>query len=122
LGQLGDGSRTDRLVPTAIASLRTWNHVSAGYEHTCALTLSQRAWCWGNNGSGRLGNGDTEGRVRPVLVGEGMPFRQVTAGTQHSCGVSRLRFGYCWGENSVGQLGVIPAGVYPVPTQVVGAM
>ena len=110
------------MTPIAVASQRPWNHVSAGYIHTCALTLSQRAWCWGDNGSGRLGDGTTINRLKPVLVGEGMPFRQVSAGTQHSCGVARVYHGYCWGENGIGQVGVIPRGQYLKPVRVRGAM
>jgi alpha-tubulin suppressor-like RCC1 family protein len=122
LGQLGDGTRTTHLRPTAIASQRTWGDVSTGYEHTCAVTRSQRAWCWGNNGSGRLGDGTTTNRLKPALVGEGRPFREVSAGTQHSCAISREHHGYCWGENGAGQVGVLPRGQYPSPVRVVGPM
>jgi hypothetical protein len=31
--------------------------VSAGYAHTCAVTETGRAMCWGENVSGQLGNG-----------------------------------------------------------------
>jgi len=119
VGQLGIGTTTNaQLTPKRIASRNDWAEVSAAYEHTCALTTSQRAWCWGNNGQGRLGDNGTTTRLKPVLVGGGMAFRQVTAGMQHSCGVSRLRPGYCWGENNIGQVGVSPHGEYHTPTQV----
>jgi alpha-tubulin suppressor-like RCC1 family protein len=96
--------------------------VVAGYEHTCALTLSGRAWCWGSNGSGRLGDGTTFTRLRPSPVAGGLLFRQLTAGTQHSCGVSRNYEGYCWGENGIGQVGVAGGTRFLSPVRVIGPM
>ena len=61
-------------------------------------------------------------RTVPVAVGGGLTFEQVSAGVQHTCAVTPDDRGYCWGSNAIGQVGVIPAGQYPLPVQVVGPM
>jgi alpha-tubulin suppressor-like RCC1 family protein len=57
-GQLGDNSRTNRLVPTLVAGGQTFVTVSVGGNHACGVTQAGAAFCWGDNRSGQLGNGD----------------------------------------------------------------
>ena len=75
--------------------------------HTCALTASGRAYCWGSGSFGRLGNGDVETSVVPVEVAGDLAFRQISAGGSHSCGITTSEDVYCWGSNSELQLGSI---------------
>lgn len=42
--------------------------VSAGGNHTCAIDLAHRVWCWGYNYHGQLGNGGTTNQDEPVMV------------------------------------------------------
>jgi alpha-tubulin suppressor-like RCC1 family protein len=42
--------------------------VSAGYEHTCAITAADEAYCWGANDRGQLGDGTFLDRSRPAAV------------------------------------------------------
>lgn len=46
-GQLGNGSRTDRLVPTEVRSLASVTAVAAGGHRSCALLEDGRVVCWG---------------------------------------------------------------------------
>ena len=61
LGQLGDGSRRSRQVPGPILAPPnvTFQKVSAGTAHTCALTTAGQVLCWGANGKGQLGTPST---------------------------------------------------------------
>jgi hypothetical protein len=48
--------------------------ISAGYEHTCGLDTSGRAYCWGGNTDGDLGDGTMMQSSRPVAVMGGHVF------------------------------------------------
>jgi len=68
-GQLGDSTHvTQRLRPVRVAGGRTYRQVDAGTNHTCAVTTSYRAYCWGNGQSGQLGNNRTSGSFWPRAV------------------------------------------------------
>ena len=56
-GQLGDGTSTDRLSPTAVSQLTDVAAVTAGGIHTCVLRSNGMAYCWGGNTLGQLGIG-----------------------------------------------------------------
>jgi alpha-tubulin suppressor-like RCC1 family protein len=57
-GQLGDGTRTNRNSPVDVVRLPgRISSVSAGYSHTCALTVGGGVKCWGKNYWGQLGDG-----------------------------------------------------------------
>ena len=73
-GQLGDGTGTDRSVPTAVWGNRRFRQISAGPKHVCAVKYSGAAYCWGRNPFGDLGDGTSElQRVRsrwPTVYGD----------------------------------------------------
>lgn len=105
-GQLGDGNRpNDSDTPVLVQGSPTFATVSAGANHTCGLTTSGAAHCWGRNFSGQLGNGSTGDSDTPVPVSGGLVFRSVDAGAWHTCGVTSSDEVYCWGLNFSGQLG-----------------
>jgi alpha-tubulin suppressor-like RCC1 family protein len=105
-GQLGDGTRLDRSVPVAVSGLTSGAAmVSAAYSHTCAVTVSGGARCWGSNDVGQLGDGTTTERVTPVEpIGLDGGVTGLAVGTKFTCATTRdgVR---CWGSNSHGQLG-----------------
>ena len=106
LGELGDGTTTDRLVPTTVPALTViYSQVSAGSFHTCAVTTLSRIHCWGANGAGQLGDASFTNRRLPVLVQSAVLFTQVSAGNGHSCAISTSGGAYCWGQNISGELG-----------------
>lgn len=106
LGQLGDGTTTQRSKPVAVAGALRFRQVSAGDYHTCGVTTDYRAYCWGRNDDGTLGDGTETNRLTPVRVAGGHLFRLVDAGSSHSCGVGYPdNKAWCWGYNGEGEVG-----------------
>lgn len=113
-GQLGGGTAIVRdSTPRAVTGGYVFSKLYSGEFHTCGVTTSGGAYCWGRNSSGQLGDGSTTSALAPVAVAGGFTFRMLTLGELHTCGVtgtpgspagagSRV---YCWGDNSAGQLG-----------------
>lgn len=107
-GQLGDGTTTSRARPMVVADLPTdITSISTGSFHTCAVTASGSAWCWGNNFYGSLGNNDVHGLyTKPVAVtGITGGITALSAGYGHTCALMASGGVLCWGRNLEGQLG-----------------
>ena len=103
-GQLGDGTTTDRSLPTEVAS-GSWARLSEGEDHTCGIHTDGTAWCWGNNTDGADGDGTTTDQLTPVEVGIGYTWNDITAGGNHSVATASDGTGWSWGFNASGQLG-----------------
>lgn len=127
-GQLGDGTRTDRRRPTLVsgghvfASITTGATADGGQNHTCAVTTSNVAYCWGDNWHNQLGVDDTRGvRTVPERVRNLPAVNQVITGGDHSCAITPFGEAWCWGDNLKGQLGIGGNRVdFVIATQVVG--
>jgi alpha-tubulin suppressor-like RCC1 family protein len=105
-GQLGDGSSVDSSVPVPVKALKgTAVAVSAGGDHTCALTAAGRVECWGWNRFGQLGNGTHDDRHEPGVVADLRDAVAISAGGAHTCALKRSGDVACWGANRYGQLG-----------------
>lgn len=93
------------IIPTIVAPGRTFDSLTMGNEHGCALTSEGQAWCWGRNSSGGLGNGTTEDSWEPVPVSGGHRFVSLAAGRERTCGIAVGGTTYCWGLNDRGDFG-----------------
>jgi alpha-tubulin suppressor-like RCC1 family protein len=81
--------------------------ITAGYFHSCGLTASGAAYCWGDNTYFQLGDGTSTQRTTPVAVQmpSGVTFSQITAGDYHTVALTASGAAYAWGYNAAGQLG-----------------
>jgi alpha-tubulin suppressor-like RCC1 family protein len=119
-GQLGDGTTTNRLIPTLIAGSNS-AVVSAGTTHTCALAAgSNLLFCWGNNFYGQLGDGTTTNRSAPTYSSAFGAVQSVSSGAAYTCVVNTTGGVRCVGLNSGGQLGNGTTTNSATPVTVVG--
>ncbi|MBU1240744.1 DUF4215 domain-containing protein, partial [Myxococcota bacterium] len=103
-GQLGDGTTTNKSVPTQVVGGVSFESLFLG-NSTCGLTSTGVAYCWGSNPDGQLGDGTTTNSSTPVPVAGGHSFESIKAGAYFTCGLAPGGVAYCWGSNSHGQLG-----------------
>lgn len=106
-GQLGDGTTTQRLAPTATLPLGNQAiAIAAGGSHTCALLDGGDVVCWGSNTGGELGDGSTMERLAPTAtLSLGGQAASIAAGVGHTCALLEGGDVKCWGWNDNGQLG-----------------
>jgi alpha-tubulin suppressor-like RCC1 family protein len=105
-GQLGDGTKNNKLKPVAVTALSGVVELAAGGYHTCARQESGAMRCWGRNTSGQLGLGTVEDQPNPQAVkGLNGEVRQIALGQAHTCAVLANNNLFCWGANANGQLG-----------------
>ena len=106
-GALGDGTFTERHVPTPVPGPDHTSAVFAGDHHTCAAAVSGTVLCWGRN---------VEGQVNPrnaadfIVTAESPQFNLrdgFAAGARHSISmvVSAFDGTLGWGGNEALQLG-----------------
>ena len=106
VGELGDGTITNRASPVSVVGVQYWTQVSSGGDHSVGVDSSGAAWGWGCNLAGRLGDCTTEDRRTPRrVVGNITDWHQLSAGHAHSVGVRKNGTAWAWGTNSSAQLG-----------------
>lgn len=108
-GALGNGTTTNGPTPDPgpVSGVLTFELISAGSFHTCAVATGGSAYCWGLRSAGRLGDGGatTGDQTTPVPVSGELEFESVSAAFAHSCGVTTSGSVYCWGSSGAGRLG-----------------
>lgn len=121
-GQLGDGSRINRLEPVDVVGLpNDVTALAAGLTHTCALTQLGKVQCWGDNTLGQFDESMILNHSQPIDVpGLGNDIRAVVAGDRYTCVLTTEASVQCWGRNNFGQLGDGTTTDRPIPYDVVG--
>ncbi|HSD88633.1 MAG TPA: hypothetical protein VLB44_13990 [Kofleriaceae bacterium] len=128
-GQLGDGTQTDRGVPTQIApTIADWIAVSTGFHHTCAVSEGSGVHCWGENFYGQSGPGASDPQLtpNPVKDSAGQPTfaTSIAVSANSVCATTREGGVVCWGGNSASELGELQFGqpASPVPVSATASM
>ncbi len=124
-GQTGTGSTEldPLLTPTEVLSDQTFESITAGSEHTCAVAINGDAYCWGYEGQGRLGIGSWGHWALATpqrLEGE---WLNLAAGPYNTCGLSTTRKVFCWGAANAGEIATAfrpygDLGFVPIPVGV----
>ena len=118
-GAFGSGQRALQMVAVTMPAGQTFVRLAAGEYHTCGLTATGAAFCWGRNSSGQLGDNSQTDRSVPTAVSlpTGVTFKSIALGELHSCAVAGTPSAagsgttsttgrvFCWGDNEYGQLG-----------------
>jgi alpha-tubulin suppressor-like RCC1 family protein len=86
-------------------SSKTFDSVSAGATHTCAIETGGHAWCWGSNAQQALGLDPAQGSgfrmAQPTMI----DALQIAAGHDFTCAITPDTSVACWGSNDHGALG-----------------
>ncbi|HEX5387614.1 MAG TPA: hypothetical protein VFW66_12985 [Gemmatimonadales bacterium] len=113
-GHAGNGTTTASIVPVAVSGGNAFTSVSVsatfpppaangdGGSHTCGITQSAQALCWGNNDAGQVGDGSTTERRTPAAVEGGHAFTAISTGAKHTCGLTKAGRALCWGAGALG--------------------
>ncbi len=104
VGQLGDGSRTDRRLPATVQNLQGVHRIGAAARHSCASTAAGAVHCWGALifPNDEQTEGSTVARPFPGLESG---WIAVDSGVFHSCALRDSGEIRCLGTNSLGQFG-----------------
>ncbi len=121
-GELGDGTRKDKITPVDVTGLTSGvAAIAAGWRHTCALTTAGGVKCWGNNHDGQLGNGtDVDTPAPDDVVGLTSGVTAIVARWRHTCALTSAGAVKCWGGNHHGELGDGTKTDRSTPVDVVG--
>lgn len=104
-GQLGDGTKVDKLVPTRIGIENNWDSVVASHTYTVAIKTNGALYAWGCNDKGQFGDGTIVDKYVPTRIGTANDWASVTVGEEHTVAIKTDGSLYAWGNNEHGELG-----------------
>jgi hypothetical protein len=120
VGQLGDGTTTNRSTPVQVSGLSGIVFIGAGSSHSFAIKNDGTVWAWGANSNGQLGDGTTTNRATPVQVAGLTGVAALDGGQTHTVALKTDGTVWTWGANNLGQLGDGTTTQRTTPVQVTG--
>ena len=129
-GALGDGTSTDKTLPTEITSEFNLSAeekivaISLDYERSSALTSNGRVFTWGFNFKGVLGDGTGNDKSVPSEITSKFNLSvddkivAITLGQEHSSALSSKGRVFTWGDNFCGELGDGTSDSKLIPTEI----
>jgi alpha-tubulin suppressor-like RCC1 family protein len=115
-GQIGDGTRKDRLAPHRV-DITDVVDATGGQFHSIALRSDGSVWTWGNNTYGQLGIPSMLASFKPVPVTGLPPIREIYASLMSCYAVDSSGRWWAWGQNQTGlMLGIPRADAVRSPT------
>ena len=107
----GDSGWVYRAEPELIGHITDPKGIYSNGGHTCMLSNSGIAMCWGLGGSGQLGDGEAIDQQYPVQVSNLSNITSLALGEYHTCAItgeteSQPQKLWCWRDHSRGQLGI----------------
>jgi hypothetical protein len=97
-GELGDGTREDRRVPTLVRGIADATAVVTGNWHSCARKRDGTVACWGDASHGQVGDGKAGSRLEAVVVPGLTGVTAIAAGGSRTCTLGHVGEVRCWGE------------------------
>lgn len=106
-GQVGNSTWDDQLTAVSVSGLSAGvRAITVGPFHSCAVTVSGAAMCWGLGDFGMLGNNSAAQQSAPVSVsGLSSGVAAIEAGDFHTCALTSGGAVRCWGSNLLGSVG-----------------
>ena len=106
LGQVGDGTTTNRTSMVPVAGGLRFTQIVGGADTFCGITMAQDAYCWGDGYDGHLGSAPALlFSTMPVLVPGGRKYLKLAVGNGNACGIVVGGTIYCWGSRRESALG-----------------
>lgn len=122
-GQLGDGSKISKSIPSKVKGLSDFKAVACGANHTLALKEDGTVWAWGHNLCKQIGNGTKNGtQSSPVKVSGLNNIKAIAGGYNHSVALKSDGTVWTWGRNCEGQLGRGTSDVYTATPGVIKSL
>lgn len=120
-GQLGDGSTSNRRVPTLLSTAVTSPvSVQCGDNATYVLTTTGAVYSFGQNTYGQLGHGTTTDVKNPTLIPSLTNIRALDTMSNHVLAVDTSGAVYAFGDNRYAQLGLGNRTSRNIPTKLIG--
>ncbi len=118
LGQMGLGTTGSAQTSLeAVSALSNVRQISAGLDHACALTESNRIFCWGAYRDSSI-SAQSLSPKEVVFTDTNLSFANLYSRGNLDCVLTTDGQAYCWGLNTHGETGRAELGFQPSPIKI----